>query len=871
MKNWILTICCLLLTMSSYANHLKGGWIQYNHIGPGSSPNTSRYEIIVRQYLDCSSSGGQIDPDVFLGIFNSDNNSLYVNLTVPVSGTDILSKGTFDPCITPVPNVCYRIDIYRTTVDLPNNTNGYDLTVQRCCRINGIMNLSPPSNQVGVTYTSRIPGVRNGIRVSNNSSPVFAQRDTAVVCFNAPFTFDFSAVDADGDSLSYSFCTGLTGGNTGAGGARPQPVAPPYTPLFYSNSFDASTPMGSRVQIDSKTGIIQGFAPELPGDYVVAVCALEFRNGELIGSIKKEIHITVANCQLSAAELNPEYISCDGFTLDFENRSSSAGINSYFWDFGVPSILTDTSSRPRPTYTFPDTGTFTMKLRVTNAGGCKDSTTATVRIYPGFEPAFDIIGSCILNPYEFRDRTFVRYGTVNSWRWEFGEPTLTNDTARIANPTFSYPTLGNKTIRLRVTSTKGCDKEITRVLQVLDKPQLDLPFRDTLICSIDTLELRVNARGLIQWTPNNRLLDARTANPRVYPTDTTVYYVRVEENGCINTDSVKVNVLPFITVRLGLDTSICSTDSIQLRPESEALQFLWTPSIGLSNPNTKNPLAAPLTSTGYRVTANLGKCQDSDSIFIRVTPYPQVTVSGDRTICFGEQTTLQASIVASSFQWRPNNAMLNAQTLNPSVAPSRTTAYILEVSDTLGCPKSVTDTVIVTVRPPVNAFAGRDTAVVRNQPLQLQASGGVAYRWSPTLGLNNSLIADPIATLNTSQDSIRYFVTVSDEAGCTGTDDIWVRIFQTEPDLFVPTGFTPNGDGRNDILRAIPVGISRFDHFRIYNRVGQLIFQTTDPSRGWDGTIGGQPQPAGTYVFTAQGEDYRGRSIFRKGTTVLIR
>ena len=869
MRNWILTICCFLITASSFANHLKGGWIQYNYLGPSTTPNTSRYEIIVRQYLDCNASGQQIDATVILGIFNSDNNSLFQSITVPLSGTDILNKGFFDPCITPVPVVCYRIDIYRVTVELPDNNTGFDLTVQRCCRINGIMNLSPPSNQVGVTYTSKIPGLNNGRRVSNNSSPVFAQRDTAVVCFNTPFTFDFSAVDADGDSLVYTFCTGLTGG--GQGNPVPQPVAPPYSPLFYSAGFDASAPLGGRVQIDSKTGIIQGFAPDLPGDYVVAVCALEFRDGQLIGSIKKEIHITVANCQLSAAKLDPDYISCDGFTLEFENRSPSAGINSYFWDFGVPNITRDTSSLPRPTFTFPDTGTFTMKLRVTNAGGCKDSTTATVRIYPGFEPAFDIIGSCILNPYEFRDRTFVRYGTVNTWQWDFGEPTVTNDTARIANPSFRYPTLGSKTVRLRVTSTKGCDKEITRTLQVLDIPQLDLPFRDTLICSIDTLELKVNARGIIQWTPNLRLIDGGSTNPRVYPTDTTVYYVRVEENGCINTDSVRVNVLPFITVRLGADTGICRTDSIQLKPVSEALQYVWTPSIGLSNPNAKNPLAAPLTSTGYRVTANLGKCQDSDSIFIRVTPYPQVTVSGDRTICFGEQATLQGTIIASSFQWSPNNAMLNAQTLTPTVSPSRTTAYVLEVSDTLGCPKPVTDTVVITVRPPVPAFAGRDTAVVRNQPLQLQASGGVAYRWSPTLGLNNSLIADPIATLNTSQDSLRYIVTVTDEAGCTGTDDIWVRIFQTEPDLFVPTGFTPNGDGRNDILRAIPVGISRFDHFRIYNRVGQLIFQTTDPSRGWDGTIGGQPQPAGTYVFTAQGEDYRGRPIFRKGTTVLIR
>jgi gliding motility-associated-like protein len=271
----------------------------------------------------------------------------------------------------------------------------------------------------------------------------------------------------------------------------------------------------------------------------------------------------------------------------------------------------------------------------------------------------------------------------------------------------------------------------------------------------------------------------------------------------------------------------------------------------------------------------LGKCEDKDSIFIKVAPYPVSNAGTDKNICFGEKAVLNATITGSSFVWSPTNAMLNANTLTPTVAPSKNTYYILTVNDTLGCPKPFVDSILVKVIKPVTVFAGNDTAIVRNQPLQLNTlvnfDNGVQYEWTPSTGLNNTAVANPISVLNSSANSIKYKVKATIPDGCFGEDEIVVRIFSTDPDIFVPTAFTPNKDGKNDALKPICVGITRLDYFRIYNRWGQLIFETNEFEKGWNGTINGVEQGNGTYVFITQGVYYTGKVVYKKGTVVLIR
>jgi hypothetical protein len=329
MRFRLLFLFLVLGTFSSEAAHLKGGWIQYSYLGPGATPSTSRYQIIVRQYMDCNSTASQRDGQVFLGVFNSRTGERIRTETIPKSAEETLDKNSFSPCLNSPPRVCFLILRYDLVIDLPDNPDGYSLTVQRCCRITGIVNVSGNSGNIGVSYTNTIPGVINGTDYSKNSSPVFAQKDTAIVCFNSPFTFDFSATDADGDQIIYSFCSGSIGGGSGSPIPNP-PTAPPYASVPYNPSYPGNSPLGLAVTIDPNTGIIRGTAPGVTGQFVVAVCANEYRNGVLIGSTKKEIHITVAGCSISAAELKPNYITCNGTTLSFQNESSNSSITSYF-------------------------------------------------------------------------------------------------------------------------------------------------------------------------------------------------------------------------------------------------------------------------------------------------------------------------------------------------------------------------------------------------------------------------------------------------------------------------------------------------------------------------------------------------------------
>jgi gliding motility-associated-like protein len=185
----------------------------------------------------------------------------------------------------------------------------------------------------------------------------------------------------------------------------------------------------------------------------------------------------------------------------------------------------------------------------------------------------------------------------------------------------------------------------------------------------------------------------------------------------------------------------------------------------------------------------------------------------------------------------------------------------------------------VKVTPSVKIFAGNDTLVAINQPLQLHAielnsSGVTDWQWSGAAFLDNSLIASPLATFTvpvlTPPYEYTYTVTGTTPIGCQGVDEIKIKVYQG-PEIYVASGFTPNGDGKNDWLMPLPVGIKELKYFRVFNRWGQIIFDTKNISKGWDGRIMGIDQPPGVYVWVAEGLDYTGKLVSRKGTSTLIR
>ncbi|HWR32967.1 MAG TPA: PKD domain-containing protein [Chitinophagaceae bacterium] len=717
-----------------------------------------------------------------------------------------------------------------------------------------------------------IPGITSGQNAETNSSPLFPINDTAVVCHNNYFQLSFQASDLDGDSLSYSFCDAFTGADQNI----PAPVQasnPPYSFVPYQSPFSGSSPMGPGVTINSVTGIISGIAPSETGEFVLCVCVDEYRNGVLIASSRKELHVRVGDCESLAPQVKPADKTCDGFTRSFQNSNSNPLIITYFWDFGVPAILSDTSNLPNPIYTYTDTGVYVVKLVVNRNQQCSDSSTSIIKVYPGFFPGFTFAGSCFTNPFQFIDTTFTNYGVVDSWSWNFGDLTTLADTSHLQNPQWTYSTPGAKTVTLSVTNSKGCvdTKQIT--IDVLAKPLITLAFNDALICIPDSITLNASGTGTFSWTPNVRIINANTASPTVYPVVDTWYVANLNDNGCMNQDSVHVRVTNDVSLSIRPDSTICLGDPVQLTTITNGLAFQWTPSATLDNPNIVSPVATPVDPvTTYQVRATIGSCFSVDDVTIRTVPYPIADAGPPQLICYNESAQLNASINGNSFSWSPVKYLNDSTILNPFASPPRTTAYILTVYDNKGCPKPGRDTTVITVNPKVRANAGRDTSVVTGQPVQLGASGGVTYQWIPSSWLNNPFIPNPIAVFPTgSPDSVRYKVVVKDNIGCPDTAYVTIHIYQTAPAIFVPTAFTPNGDGLNDVVRPISVGMRRINYFSVYNRWGELVFTTTEDRKGWDGRIAGVLQSSNVFVWMVQAEDYQGFKYFQKGTVALIR
>lgn len=858
----VIVLFLIFISDAAEARHIAGGELSYQFLG--ASGTDFKYRITLKLYKDCFSGGADLDSEASFTIFRVGSKAIVFNDSFAVSKIETVQLTNPGPCIDDPPLVCYLVGYYTFDVTLPESPDGYDISYQRCCRIENISNVQNSDN-TGATYTARIPGTNVRPDAPRNTSAVFNVSDTVVICEGNPFYYDFSAKDPDGDDLTYEFAEAYNGANSTINPKPPTASAPSYAALPYAFGFTFFKPMGNDVSINPITGMVSGIAPSA-GIYVLTVAVVERRGGVIINRHRKDIHIKVAACSIASADLQPEYITCDGFTLTFQNRSSSSLIKTYSWDFGLPGDA-DTSNLDRPTVTFPDTGVYRVRL-ITNRGlDCSDTGYTLAKVFPGFFPKFQALDGCRNVPIQFVDQTTTAYGVVDYWKWFFGNPLVNQDTSRLQNPTYSYANTGTYTVQLIVGSSKGCRDTIDAPLNILTKPGIQLT-NDTLICAIDTLQLNAVGNGTFTWSPNYMISDVNSASPLVSPDVPTKYYVTLTSApGCVNTDSVFVDVRSFVTLDAGRDTTICLTDSVRFNIISDGLSYQWTPSADFSDPRRKNAVAKPTGTTTYSVTGRIGKCATTDNITVTTIPYPTVFTRPDTTICYEDTVQLFAS-GGNRYQWTPATGLSATDIPDPIAYPLVTTNYRVAVFDNKGCPKPTLDTVRVTVIPPVPAFAGNDTAIVLGQPLQLNARGGTGYQWTPTNFLNNSNIRNPIATLT---NDFTYSVRVNTPEGCFAFDTINVKVFFTDPDIFVPTAFTPNNDRKNDLLKPIPVGVASMDYFKVYNRYGQLVFSTAVIGQGWDGKINGKEQGTGTYAWYVQGTDYLGRRIFKKGTSTLIR
>ncbi len=372
------------------------------------------------------------------------------------------------------------------------------------------------------------------------------------------------------------------------------------------------------------------------------------------------------------------------------------------------------------------------------------------------------------------------------------------------------------------------------------------------------------------------------------------YTVTVKDaNGCPAMVNARVDSVFSMFLDLGRDTTVCSGANIVLKPvtNAETSVFSYTPTTSLDKPNDKNPSASPTEPTTYQLTAQWGICTLTDKVKIDVLRKPVPEAGPEAVICFDTTTVLKASASNLSgtvnYSWAPASVIEGrADTIEITARPKELkTYYVVTVTDNYGCNFSVEDSVLVSMLPPIYAYAGGDTNAVLSMPHQLNATGagvGGTYQWfnipagvtlsNPNIS-NPTAIFQPVPGIGTYHPDTNYYVLyfrATNQAGCAETGSVKINVF-IGPTYYVPNAFSPNNDGFNDIFRPVPVGITSTEYFRVFNRYGQLVFETNRFMQGWDGTLKGEPQPAGNYVWVLKGVDRYGKAVETKGSVVLVR
>ncbi len=538
----LLMMMLLFTYFDTYASHIIGGDITYKCLG------NNTFEFTINFYQDCIDGEPEailFDNPAFYAIYTAGNQpQLFTYGEVMYESRNIVDPNFSNDCINNYPQTCMQKQTFKFTKTLPPNPNGYYIISQRCCRNSTITNIANPGN-VGISYFAKIPGW-TGSQCENNS-PVFNKMPPQIICSNNPFVYDFSATDSDGDSLSYELCNAKIGGtpvNSKPEGSQITP--PPYNSVMYIPPYSATYPVSGipPLQIDPVTGIMTG-TPNIMGRFIVTVCVKEWRNGMLLAEYTRDVQFVITNCSKAVIADIPQLtdsqgvhqIVCDGLTVNFKNESE--GAFEYLWDFGVNGA---TSSDFEPSFTYPDTGKYTVKLMVNPGSTCADSMEREVWIYPDFETDFDWTGSlCPEDPIYFNDLTSSTNGTINSWEWDFNGEGNSNE----QNPIFAfdYPG-GTKEVTLTSTNTFGCKDSFTTNVDI-GFLNVDAGNDTTIVLGYD-FKLRGSGAQFFEWSPIDHLSDPFIANPDTYFPNTGLYEYILSgssETGCTNYDTVQIQVV----------------------------------------------------------------------------------------------------------------------------------------------------------------------------------------------------------------------------------------------------------------------------------------------------------------------------------------
>ncbi len=477
------------------------------------------------------------------------------------------------------------------------------------------------------------------------------------------------------------------------------------------------------------------------------------------------------------------------------------------------------------------------------------------------------------------------------YKWDFGDTLTNSDTSILIKPTYTFSRPDSFNVKLVVTRGIGCvDSSITKVrvfpgfvteFKIPDSPRCstgNLVFADRTISShgkVDQwrwkVEFPVASTGMITTAQNLTYNFPWPVSNTKLSEQAYIQLISTSSVGCADTTEKLVRIDRAPTLFAGPDLFLCMGDSVLVNAQSDGPNFIWLPANGLSSATVLKPIVSPGATTTYQVSSNYNGCIATDDVVVGVGALPRIDAGGDLVKCYDDTIHLSVSTTAATsvFNWSPSSDLINPKSNTPIAFPKQSTTYIVSVTDTGNCRRNITDTIVLRVVEKVDVYAGKDTFVQRGNPIQLKARGGQLYTWEPANLLVNPNSAFPIAP-RLNQSTV-FMVRGYTPEGCEDFDTVAVRILEIQPDIYVPTAFSPNRDGKNDVLKPVGLGAEYIELFIVFDRWGKQVYITKEYGAGWDGTFGGKAQSNGTYVWYIKARDYQGKKLEKKGTVVLMR
>ncbi|MBC7826332.1 MAG: gliding motility-associated C-terminal domain-containing protein [Chitinophagaceae bacterium] len=359
--------------------------------------------------------------------------------------------------------------------------------------------------------------------------------------------------------------------------------------------------------------------------------------------------------------------------------------------------------------------------------------------------------------------------------------------------------------------------------------------------------------------------------PPAVGTNIAVKVVPYHGYGCLDTFYAKLIDTLTVTSVAGKNSFSCNRAPVHIGANPKpGLVYEWKPATGLSNPNIANPLASPASSTTYVLTTRNsgGGCVDTDTVLVEASVIDNsLQLIGKAAFCVDSDDSAILKVhLIDSIQWYRDNILISRAN-QERYRVTRSGEYHAMLYNNKGCSMATAKQKIIIESPQKGIVYPMQYAVI-DMPLTLKARQfGATVLWTPGINLDNRSIYSPIFKGGSEQ---LYTIAITTSSGCLTIDTQLVRAVK-QIDVVVPNAFTPNNDGRNDFLRPILMGIVELRYFRIYNRWGQLLFESKSERPGWDGTFKGHRLATQAVVWAMEGKGVDGKIYIRKGTSILGR